>query len=128
MSQAYSGVTADVLVAGADVDAQGWSADYEVNTFDSTTTADGGWDDTTQATQKLGGSFDFFYNSSKTPFGTLSVIPGTIAAMKLYVSLTDAKYLAGNGLITKVSLKSKVKDGFMLTASFVNKGVWTLPS
>ena len=35
--------------------------------------------------------------------------------------------LTGNGLITKLSLKTKVKDGFMVTASFTSKGTWTLP-
>ena len=69
MSQAYSGVQANVHVGTTDVDAQGWTIDVSANTFDSTTTADGGWDDETPATLRIEGTFDFFYNAAKKPFG-----------------------------------------------------------
>ncbi len=129
MSQAYSGVEANVIVGSTDLDVQGWTADVEANTFDSTTTADGGWDDTTPATLKLGGSIDFFYNKNKKPFGSLNMIPGTImSGMKLYINLSDGEYLTGSGLVTKMSLKTKTKEGVVVTASYVNKGAWVLPS
>ncbi len=129
MSTAYSGVNANVLSGTLDVDAQGWSADVTVNTFDSTTTADLGWDDETSATSRVEGSFDFFYNPAKAPFGgSANLSPGSTPSMTLYVNKPASIALTGTGLIKKVSLKSKVKDGFLLTASFVNKGPWTLPS
>jgi hypothetical protein len=128
MSQAYSGVQGNILISGNDVDAQGWSADVEANSFDSTTTADGGWDDETGSTSKISGSFDFFYNKAKPPFGSLGVTPNTVAILKLYVHLSDGNFLTGSALIKKVSFKTKVKEGFVLTASFMGKGIWTLPS
>jgi hypothetical protein len=129
MSQAYSGVNANVDSGAIDVDISGWSADVSVNTFDSTTTADGGWDDETPATKRVEGSFDFFYNKSKKPTGaTMNLTPGSTPTLTLYVNQPDGELLTGKGLIKKLSLKAKVKDGFVVTASFVNKGVWTLPS
>jgi hypothetical protein len=128
MSTAYSGVESNVQVGATDVDAQGWSADVEVSTFDSTTTADGGWEDMSAATKKLSGSFDIFYNSSKKPFGTLGLTVGSTVTLTLYVNKTAGDALSGSALITKMSLKSKIKDGFTVTCSFTNKGVWTLPT
>ena len=131
MSQAYSGAYANVQSGATDMDAQGWNADVEVNTFDSTTTADNGWDDTTSSTKKIGGAFDFFFNPAKKPTGTTAnLTPGSIVSLTLYVdkSVDPGDTLTGSALITKLSLKSKVKDGFMCTASWVNKGAWTLPS
>lgn len=131
MSQAYSGVNANVVSGTLDMDAQGWSADVEVSTFDSTTTADSGWEDTTAATKKVSGSFDFFWNPAKKPSGgTANLTPGSTPTLTLYVNKVASvgDTLVGVGLITKLSLKSKVKDGFLLTASFTSKGVWTLPS
>ncbi len=58
MSTALSGVNSNVLIGAVDADTNGWSADVSVNTFDSTTTADGGWDDETAATKRIEGSFE----------------------------------------------------------------------
>jgi hypothetical protein len=44
------------------------------------------------------------------------------------VNKTAGDALSGSALITKMSLKSKIKDGFTVTCSFTNKGVWTLPT
>lgn len=129
MSTAYSGVEANVKVAATDLDVQGWTADVSANTFDTTTTADGGYDDETAGTKRIEWSFDFFYNKNKPPFGSLALIPGAeLANMTFYVNLTDDIKLQGKGLVKKVSLKTKVKEGFVLTASGVNKGAWTLPT
>lgn len=130
MSKAYSGVESNVLVGATDVDTNGWSADHSVNTFDSTTTADGGWDDETAATQRLEGSFDFFYNPDKKPTGSaLNLKAGSIIdVLTLYINKTADEKLTGKALIKKLSFKGKTKDGFQMTASFVNKGVWTLPT
>jgi hypothetical protein len=128
MSQAYSGVQANVHVGTTDVDAQGWTIDVSANTFDSTTTADGGWDDETPATLRIEGTFDFFYNAAKKPFGTLALTPGTVFTGQFFINTTAGDMLTGKGLVKKVSIKSKVKEGVMLTASFVNKAAWTLPS
>ena len=129
MSTAYSGVESNVLIGATDCDANGWSVDISVNVFDSTTTADLGWDDETGATKRIEGSFDFFYNPTKKPTGTLTLTPGTVVdVLTLYVNKTDDEKLTGKALIKKLSYKGKVKDGFMCTASFVNKGPWDLPS
>ena len=129
MSTAYSGVQANVQSGSLDMDAQDWSADVEVSTFDSTTTADAGWEDTTASTKKVTGSFQFFYNPAKKPTGaTANLTPGATPVLTLYVNKTGGDNLTGTALILKLSLKTKVKDGFIVTASFTSKGLWTLPS
>jgi hypothetical protein len=129
MSAAYSGVQANVYTGSLDLDAMGWSADVENAGFDSTTTADAGWEDETSATSKVSGSFDFFYNPLKKPTGaTANLTPGNTAALVLWVNKTGGDNLSGNARIQKLSLKSKVKDGFIVTATFRSKGAWTLPS
>lgn len=111
------------------MDAASWSADHEVNTFDSTTTADAGWDSTTASTQKISGSFDFFYNPSKYPYGTpAGLSPGSTPTLTLYINKTAGNFLTGAALIIKLSFKGKTKEGFLVTASFVNRGPWTLPT
>lgn len=127
MSSAFSGVLGTVKSGSTDMDVQGWQGDPEVNTFDSTTTADAGWDDTSAATKKFSGSFDFFYNTSKKPTGSsANLTPGNKPTLTLQA--TTGETFSGAALITKLSLKSKVKDGFMVTASFVSSGAWTYPS
>ncbi len=128
MSQGYSGVEGNVLVGAVDADTMGWQADYEFNTWDATTTADGGWDDTGLATQKLSGSFDILYNKDKTPFGGIGLASGAIVGLKLYINKSDGVFLAGNGKIIKLSLKGTLKEGRVVTCSFVNSGAWVLPA
>jgi hypothetical protein len=131
MSAAFSGAYSNVQSGTLDMDTQGWSADPEINTFDSTTTADAGWDDTTGATSKISGSFDFLWNPSKKPSGaTAALTPGATPTLTLYVNklLNPGDILTGKALITKLSLKAKVKDGFTVTVSFTSKGAWVYPS
>lgn len=131
MSAAISGVNGNVLVGTEDMDVMGWSLDPEVNTFDSTTTADAGWDDTTPSTKKVSGSFDFLYNVLKKPTGaTAGLTPGSTPTLTLYIDKVNqsGETYSGRALITKLSLKGKVKEGWIVTASFVNKGSWTFPS
>jgi hypothetical protein len=128
MSQGYSGYQGNVLAGANDVDCQDWSADHEVNTWDSTTTADAGWDDTSTATKKLSGTFDILYDPTKTPFGTLGLTPGSTVSLQLFVNKPAGIALAGSALLTKASIKSATKDGIKVAISFVNKGPWTLPS
>lgn len=131
MSAAFSGANAMVIVGTENMDASGWTADPEVNTFDSTTTADAGWDDTTASTSKISGTFDFFYNVTKKPTGAAAgLTPGSTPTLNLYPnqSADSGEVFTGMALITKLSLKSKVKDGFMVTASWVSKHAWTFPS
>ena len=111
------------------MDGMGWSADYEVNTFDSTTTADAGWDDTTSSTQKISGSFDIFYNPLKKPTGaTAGLKPGSTPTLYLWVVNPGGDSYSGTALIIKLSLKQKTKEGFIVTCSFVSKHAWTVPS
>jgi hypothetical protein len=128
LSQAYSGVNANVLSATVDVDIQSYTLDYDAKTFDSTTTADGGWEDETSATQKITFSFDFFWNPTKSPNGVLGLKPGSTPALQFYVNKPANIQFTGNGQIKKWSVKSKVEDGVLMTASGVNKGVWTVPA
>lgn len=131
MSTAISGANGTVHVGAANADVSGVSLDIDVSTFDTTTTADAGYEDVTAATKKITGSFDHFYNITKKPTGgTLTLTPGTTVALTVYVDEINqpGETFAGSALITKLSLKSKVKDGWMVTASFHNKGAWTLPS
>ena len=101
----------------------------EISTFDSTTTYDAGWESTTASTKRVSGSFDFFYNIAIKPTGaTANLTPGNLVVLTLYVNVAGGDTLTGNGLITKLSLKTKVKDGFMVTASFTSVGAWVLPS
>lgn len=111
------------------MDGMGWSADVEVSTFDSTTTADLGWEDTTGSTKKVSGSFDFLYNPTKKPTGvTAGLTPGGTPVLHLWIVNPGGDQLTGTALIIKLSLKQKTKEGFIVTASFTSKGVWTLPS
>ena len=131
MSAAFSGANANVLVGTEDVDATNWSLDPEINSFDSTSTADAGWDDETAATSKASGSFDFFYNVAKKPTGAIGgLTPGATPILYFYPdkAVYSGEVFTGKALITKLSLKSKVKDGFIVTASFKSKGQWTYPS
>jgi hypothetical protein len=127
LSTALSGVNANVKLGATDYDAQGWTADYTVNVFDSTTTADLGWDDETAATQRFEGSFDIFYNPTKKP--TPALTPGTvITQLSLYVSTITGDVFQGKALVKGLGLKSKTKEGFTVNVKFVNKGPWTVPS
>lgn len=129
MSQAYSGVGGNAFTGTTDLDAKGWNVDHTVNVFDSTTTADAGWDDETAATQRIEGAVDLFYNVAKKPTGsTANLAAGSTPTLKLYVNMPANEFLTGKALIKKLSLKSVVKEGFTVSASFVNKGPWTLPT
>ncbi len=128
MSQGYSGVEGNVFVGAVDADTMGWSADLEYATWDSTTTADAGWEDVGLATQKLTGSFDILWNKDKTPTTGIGLASGSILAMKLYINKSDDVKLTGNGKITKLSFKGNLKEGRVITCSFVNSGVWVLPA
>lgn len=129
MSTNYSGVDGVVEVGSQDAEVSGWSADVSVNTYDSTTTADGGWDDESAATKRVEGTFNFLWKPTAPPTGsTLGLAVGAVVALHLYVSKTDDVELTGQALITKLSITSAVKDGVKVAASFVGKGAWTLPS
>jgi hypothetical protein len=128
MSQAYSGVQGNVMAGAIDVDTSGWNLKHTVNTFDSTTTADAGWDDTTASTQRIEGDFTFFYNKLKSPYAVLMVAPGATPILKLYINKTDGNFFTGLGQIVGVSYGVKTKEGFVVTANFTNKGPWTMPT
>lgn len=131
MSASISGVNGYVLSGTTNMDVMGWSADPEVNTYDSTTTANAGWDDISASTKKISGSFDFFYNVAKKPTGaTANLTPGSTPTLQLYIDEVNepSEVFTGQAMITKLSLKAKVKDGWIVTASFTGKGAWTFPS
>ena len=111
-----------------DVDMQEWDLTYEVKTFDSTTTADGGWEDETAAIKKITGSVKFFFDSSKSPNGVLGMAPGATPALQLFVNQPANTSFAGTALIKNWANKVAVSGGFIITAAFVNKGVWTIPA
>jgi len=127
MSSAFSGILGTVKSGAVDIDVEGWSADYEIGEADTTTTADGGWEDSIGCHKKFSGSFDFLYNPAKKPTGaSANLTPGSTPTLTLQA--TTGEVFSGVALITKLSLKSKVKDAFRVTASFRNRGPWTCPS
>jgi hypothetical protein len=129
MSTALSGINANVFSGAVDLDASGWTADYEVATFDSTTTADLGWHDETASTQKISGSFDIFYNPAKKPTGSSAGIkPGSTPNLVLWVANPGGDNYAGKALIQKLSIKTKTAEGITVTCTFINKGPWTVPT
>lgn len=129
MGQAYSGVQGNVVSGTLDMDVQGWTLDYEMGTFDSTTTADLGWAYESNAVAKISGSFDIFYNASKKPTGAAAnLTPGNNATLIFYVNKTQGDNFTGLAKIQKLSLKSKVPEGSMVTVSFTSLGPWTVPS
>src|SRR5579864_5221095 len=106
MSSALSGVHANVFAGALDLDCGGWQADYETTTFDSTTTADLGWEDETSATLKFSGSFDFFYNVLKKPTAiTTNIFPSATPTLTLWVNNPGGDSFSGKGLIKKLSIK-----------------------
>jgi hypothetical protein len=129
MSAAFSGEAGTVTANAVDMDVTGWSVDVEVNTIDTSTTAEDGWEDAIYGLRKVSGSFDFFYNTSKRPTGaSAGLMPGATSYPTLTLQLTTGETLSGSAMITKLSIKSAVKDGTTVTASFTSKGAWTLPS
>lgn len=133
MSKAYSGLEGVVTSNGTDMDVKDSSFDVETGDIDTTTTGDDGWEDSIDGPRKVSGSFDFFYNKLKSPFGAVAkLMPGAAAVDGVYPSLSfntgGGDLITGKARITKLSKKGAVKDGIMYTASFTSKGKWTFPS
>ncbi len=129
MSTAISGFKGKVLSGSTDMDVSGYSYEFDNGGFDSTTTADAGWEDTNNGSNKISGSFDYFFNPAKNPWGAVAnLAPNstTYPTLKLYCD--DDKFATGLAKITKQSVKSATKEGITMTASFVSKGVWSLPT
>ena len=103
MSFAFSGAYSNALVNGVDADSKGWTADLGGSSFDSTTTADVGWEDTTWATNNVTGSVDILWNPAKHPTGSsLTLMAGTvIQVLTLYINKPDGESLNGTALILK---------------------------
>lgn len=136
MSKALSGYGGNVLNGTTDCDVQGWALTYATNTWDATTTADGGWDDTAPGTRNAKGSFDFLFNPDKQPHVATDAAedPGlglnegdTIVALKLFVDKTGNLCHQGRALISNIQTKSVTKQGITLTASFESRGPWYKP-
>lgn len=131
MSYAISGIDSKIVSESTDMDVQSGSFDIETSDIDSTTTADAGWEDSIDGPKKVSGSFDFFWNPSKSPFSSVTkLMPGRSATifptLKLY--LDSSNFATGVARIQKLSKKGAVKEGLMFTATFTSKGVWTLPN
>lgn len=129
MGFAFNGQNGTVTAGAVDMDVTGWGADVEVNTIDTSTTAEQGWEDAIYGLKKVTGSFDFFYNPSKRPTGAgAGLTPGAATYPTLTLQATTGEVFTGQAMITKLSIKSKVKDATAITASFTSKGIWTLPT
>lgn len=131
MSYAISGVNSKVLTGTTDMDVIGGTFDVETGEIDTTTTADAGWEDSIDGPKKVSGSFDFFWNPSKSPFSSVQKLtPGAsttvFPTLKLYIDADN--FATGTARITKLSKKSTTKEGVIFTATFVSKQTWTLPS
>lgn len=133
MGFAVSGISGIVKSGATDMQVEGYSADVESVEIDTTVTADAGWEDAIDGPVKVSGSFDFFWNPAKDPFNAVvNLMPGAAILGGSYPTLTlnlDANNtLSGPAKITKLSIKSAVKDAVKMTASFRSKGAWTKPS
>jgi hypothetical protein len=131
MSTAVSGVNSKVFTGLIDMDVIGGSFDYGTEDIDTTTTADNGWADSIAGIKSVTGSFDFFWNPAKTPYTSVTgLAPGASATvfptLKLYIDADN--FLMGVARIQKLSCKKTVKDGVIMTATFVSKGQWQLPA
>lgn len=137
MSKALSGYGGNVKNDAVDCDVQGWAATFAANTWDSTTTADEGWDHTSTSTRNVKGTFDFLWNPDKQPHVPtdeaedpgLGLYEGAVVPkLKLYVDAgTAALFYQGGAVITQVAIKSVTKAGITITASFENRGKWYRP-
>src|SRR3954471_1912579 len=108
MSIAFSGEKGTVTAGSTDMDVSGWSADMEVNTIDTSTTAEAGWEDAIYGLRKFSGSFDFFYNPAKRPTGSAAgLLPGSTTYPTLTLLATTGETFTGAAMITKLSFKSK---------------------
>lgn len=127
MGQAYSGQDGHVLVSAVNMDVTGFQATVTVTKVDTTVTTDAGWADSSGWVKEVTGSFDFFYQVSKSPLKVSpGLIPGTNAALTL--KCTTADQLSGNALIETVVITSKTKEAVRGTCTFASKGAWVLPS
>jgi hypothetical protein len=109
-----------------------WDADVEIKELDTSTTADAGWESAIGGLKKVSGSFKFLYRAPpNNPSGaTAGISSGSTPTLTLYINKTllSTEYLTGQALITKLSYKIAVAGVAEVTASFRNRGPWTLPS
>jgi len=127
MSTAYSGKDGKVKANAVDMNVSKWSASVTVAEVDCSTTGDAGWTDTRGWVKSVEGSFEFNFDTGKSPFAAAQLLtPGEICPLELFVDPT--KKLAGNALITKVDPTSEYKGKITATANFKNSGAWTLPT
>jgi hypothetical protein len=123
---AYSGFEGKVYTGAVDMDVTEWSADIEITEIDITTTADAGFENTLEGPTKISGKFTVFYTATKNPFDAAqSLAPGDTPTLTLHTGGGDT--LSGLALITKVMIKSAVKEAVSIEVNFRNKGVWVLP-
>lgn len=133
MSYAVSGSDGKVTSNTVDLDVKGYSVEVDSAEIDVMTTADLGWDDVIDGPITAKGTFDFFWNPSKNPFGSvLGLMPGAPLLGGSYptlkLRLDSGNFIQGPAKISKLSLKSEVKGAKMFTCSFRNKGPWTVPT
>jgi hypothetical protein len=129
VSQAVTGQDGTVLSGSTDMDVTGFTADIEVGDVETSTTAEQGWEDSIDGLKKVTGSFDFLYNPAKSPFSALAnLLPGSGTYPVLTLRATSGQLYHGTARVSKLSLKSEVKDAKKFTATFTSKGAWTFPS
>ena len=131
-SESYSGWDGEVLAGTFDCQVMEWGADVEIKELDTSTTADAGWESATGGLKKVSGTFKFLYRAPpNNPTGsTAGLSEGATPTLKLYINKTllSTEFLTGVALITKLSFKNSVEGVAEVTASFRNRGPWTLPS
>lgn len=125
MGQAYSGVGGTVLSGSTDLEVEEYSFELEDGEIDTTVTSDAGWEDSIHGTRKVSGSFTFWVQASKTPFGSVAGLYAP-AYPTLTLGMGHAN-ASGKAHITKIAVQSKTKDGIKCVATFRSKGAWTLP-
>lgn len=133
LTVAYSGVDGKVISDGTDMDVKQYDVKVADPGFEASTTAGEGWTDKLDALRTVSGSFDFFFNVAKNPFGavmkwfTRGPNKYPLLIFQLGGSEVGTPAMSGMAKILEVTVKSVVTEGITFTATFESRGTWTLP-
>lgn len=137
MSKVYKGKDGKVLVGTARTSCPvtGFKVKVSANNFDTTSTADEGWDDVESSTLNASGTFEFFYpeDADVDPLNDtkLNLRPGVDVPVELVVKpgatpAQDVK-LMGLAKITDFDCTHTTKGGYACVVTFKSRGKWYLP-
>jgi hypothetical protein len=129
MGKAVTGFDGTVVSGSNDMNVTAFSIDIEAAAINTMNTSDAGWEDEIDGPKKVSGSFDFNYDPTNSPFASVAnLLPGSGTYPTLTLKATTGQVYTGLARVSKLSLKSDVKDAKKFTATFTSKGAWTFPS